>query len=658
MTHSQPKSRKMLDVQQLLFGYDRGHTLLAASSPSAKKRANAILSDTDWDPRAASGTESYLSGRPLAGEKCYALMKTWRAPEMPRPGCVWTHVLLIEEADLARVSELEWFEKFLKKPETIGNYQTYLQNIDFDLEMTKTQIPQVELDQRVISDLVRLVYLDQYRPEIFSNSTGVEQGILALWSQQWPALRRRLSFRTAHLAATKSSSKSNFEIEFRELKNTPDHLIGVLVDDTLIRMIKDDICGTLQHDLRRFLWRYGADTNGRREDLLHLAYLYRELNAAKLASVDVASIIDQIESWYPKANEAHLLKADFVQSMEADYSLVPELDQFEVVRAMISRPRTEAFPELGPIDSESVGIWIKKRPTEMRNLLGAAADREDQFVRSLFSGISASKNKDFVWDLLPVSESAFLRASQNSLDHLLDKRIDVLKDDSLLAIIEGTKERASILEQLIPYLLMRDNRRLVAMVNDEAAISVTEAVVDQLSLAAQNEEPAVNTNWVECVKDHPEQIIYFAEFNAKRRSQLLVCRYLLNADTRLYPLTVWSNKLDLLENDLVGSVDLEFKVFLLIQALRSSENGAEILINDAFDGVYHALRGRKLPWRSEMHLAEYLPHIGWYNNWDKCLRLKIAAVGVCKSLGISKKATLAITSDSALRHELAEVWDE
>jgi len=116
MTHSEPRSRQSLNIQQLLFGYDRGHTLLAASGSSAKKRAVTILSDTDWDPRTASGTESYLSGRPLDGQKCYALMKTWRAPEMPRPGCVWTHVLLIDEADLSRISKLEGLEELLRRP--------------------------------------------------------------------------------------------------------------------------------------------------------------------------------------------------------------------------------------------------------------------------------------------------------------------------------------------------------------------------------------------------------------------------------------------------------------------------------------------------------------------------------------------------------------
>ena len=45
------------------------------------------------------GFESYLTAYPLPRSSLVAFARTWTAPEMPRPGCVWTHTLLIEQKE-------------------------------------------------------------------------------------------------------------------------------------------------------------------------------------------------------------------------------------------------------------------------------------------------------------------------------------------------------------------------------------------------------------------------------------------------------------------------------------------------------------------------------------------------------------------------------
>ena len=57
----------------------------------------------------ASGTrlgenDSYLTGLPLPKSRRYAFFRTWAAPEMPRPGCVWSHVLLLDPRAIASLS--------------------------------------------------------------------------------------------------------------------------------------------------------------------------------------------------------------------------------------------------------------------------------------------------------------------------------------------------------------------------------------------------------------------------------------------------------------------------------------------------------------------------------------------------------------------------
>ena len=84
-----------LTVDHLLFGYDDGHRLLAASRQvSAKRILSLLLGATDAAP--GSDQDRLLTGLRLPSSGTYALCITWSAPEVPRPGAIWSHVLLLD----------------------------------------------------------------------------------------------------------------------------------------------------------------------------------------------------------------------------------------------------------------------------------------------------------------------------------------------------------------------------------------------------------------------------------------------------------------------------------------------------------------------------------------------------------------------------------
>lgn len=87
-----------MKIQQTLHGYSEGHMLLASSISTLTQRDKkkmAVLSD--WDEYARQEDEStYITAYPLPDSPYYVVAKTWYANEMERPGCVWTHSLLID----------------------------------------------------------------------------------------------------------------------------------------------------------------------------------------------------------------------------------------------------------------------------------------------------------------------------------------------------------------------------------------------------------------------------------------------------------------------------------------------------------------------------------------------------------------------------------
>lgn len=79
-------------LHQTLHGYSDGHRLISSSLSLAGQDARTmqVMSDLSG-PGVKPGVDGYLTGHPLEGVGKYVLARTWAAPEMPRPGCVWTH---------------------------------------------------------------------------------------------------------------------------------------------------------------------------------------------------------------------------------------------------------------------------------------------------------------------------------------------------------------------------------------------------------------------------------------------------------------------------------------------------------------------------------------------------------------------------------------
>ncbi|MCL6285662.1 hypothetical protein M3P21_19210 [Ruegeria sp. 2012CJ41-6] len=648
MKRSASSSQQSLRIEQLLFGYDRGHTLLASSETSSKKLSASLLSDTDWDPRVEAGTDSYLSGRPIPGEKRYALMKTWSAPEMPRPGCVWTHVLLLDDADLSRISQLTSILSRLQKPEAVGEYRTFSKHMELDLSASQnaTQV----ISQETIFQLALRTYSkvdNQSEPWLPKEA---EVAMLALWSQQWPGLRRQFSFRLAPLTGKKSRMKSNFDIEFTPLRSHGAEDFEP-PQTSIISKIANDAVKLSPTRFRRFLWRYGADTSNKNDDLVKLAQLYQLLFSHDSDPRSTDHVLLSVSNWYPKPEEAGLLKREMMQPAAAEFSILPDLDQFEVLQAMARIPNSNALPDPEPVARSMVQAWITNHPNELAVLLSKEASREGLFAQSLFDGVVPKKNADFLWNLYERSDVAFFRASNRSIDHLADSRVKILSDKGLVSLLQNSKVSKPSLAKLVPFITNRSHSGLVKLVSDAVPETVTEILVDYVSTSS-----SIGEVWIEYVKGKPDWIIQYARKTVKKRSQLLACRYLLNADQRKVPNSVWAERLEKAKDDLSGSTALEFRVFLLVQALRDPSECSQILVLDAFDSVHEALSNRVLAWRTENYLAGYLPSIGWYNNWDKCLRLKMAIVALWKELGLSKRTLQEATRSERLKAELVYLW--
>lgn len=97
----------MIKLHQMLHGYKLGHNYIQGSIvlPSTHDM-DKIATLSDWSEYVGvDGMRDYITAYPLDESPYYVVAKTWYADSMRRPGCVWTHSLLIHKDDLGKISD-------------------------------------------------------------------------------------------------------------------------------------------------------------------------------------------------------------------------------------------------------------------------------------------------------------------------------------------------------------------------------------------------------------------------------------------------------------------------------------------------------------------------------------------------------------------------
>lgn len=141
----------MTKIHQALWGYSNGHYLLASSISLSNQSLKILgpLSDLSG-PAVSKGFDGYLTGHLLPTENFYALNKTWYAPEMPRLGCVWTHTLLLDCSHSADIDQIN-LESLFQRPNVLERTWKSSYTVPIEIDSTHKRGP-------ISSDIQKIAY--------------------------------------------------------------------------------------------------------------------------------------------------------------------------------------------------------------------------------------------------------------------------------------------------------------------------------------------------------------------------------------------------------------------------------------------------------------------------------------------------------------------
>jgi hypothetical protein len=317
-------------IDQALFGYADGHRQIASSVRLPPKDLYLLSSASDLASGARLGErDSYLSGLPLPESRRYALFRTWAAPEMPRPGCVWSHVLLLGPNISASIPALSEVLPFFRRPLAS---ETSSYGDPLDMSFSRVLKPaNAELISEIISG-----YYTSGRVTLSPVGGGpdeIENAVLAVWSQQWPRLRSSFSFCTAWLSENRRTEQNDYNVQVAPLDAAPS-----ISRERWVSFAAADAALNKVTPLRRFLWRYGRDISTSRRQYRMIVDLYLRSDGADAISADAAF---DVFRGLPDPSDGAVLKRDILGIGPSSPRLVAAISAVDLLQLLTS----EALPE-------------------------------------------------------------------------------------------------------------------------------------------------------------------------------------------------------------------------------------------------------------------------------------------------------------------------
>ena len=193
-----------IEADQALFGYDRGHRLIASSRKLGKEATWTLRNVTDMKVSKRNG--HYLTILPVPEIESHAFIRSWAAGGAFRPGSVWSHALLIPSVELDKIEDLRVLVPLFTRPTIDNPAALAVLKVGYGMRLNVPDLVSAGVSTALPIDrsLVDRIVLTAYRSEttesadvvVVDDARAVEEIILGLMSQRWSHLRRHFSART------------------------------------------------------------------------------------------------------------------------------------------------------------------------------------------------------------------------------------------------------------------------------------------------------------------------------------------------------------------------------------------------------------------------------------------------------------------------------
>src|SRR5579884_1429842 len=556
---------------------------------------------------------------------------------MQRPGCVWTHTLLIRSSDIAQIQSFHGLISYFKRPNAHPDSWTeYNEQI---------QIPTRALTWAedigtipFLLDLFNALYAGPDIPVLLpaENSRQFESLVLRIWSQQWPRLRRVFKFCTGAIESRVADGKPF------DLQVIPPNSIGRIqheIDDAVIiqggspagqknipkwvTQIANDFTSKNTR-FRDFLRNFGADVAPRRTSFKKLVEAYN----LESSDLDFSEYWDALLTLFPAQNEATKLKISVVSPNYGSKAIsAPVAEKMSV---LATSHHDSSYPKrmLELIDLK--GRLMEAEP--LRDILQALASASyiNSFGESLIQEIAIHIEPEQLATIASTPSALMLLLARNPrLARFRELWVATTgRHQQLLDLIAGNHltqpDWEEIMHAAIQARVPQVGHSFVRIMG-VAAVHVALNICQQYSVELPRDWNSVfgeHTGIVaEWLRSHADVKVSLIRILAQTLSPFDPALLALGSD-------IWQ---PLLETDMAPS-QREY-AFMLLLGLQNPSGKPYELVAQTFGIIHKAAELERLESDTWIILRDSLPVLGWGRDWDICERLRRLLIGKYVSYG-------------------------
>lgn len=625
-------------IHQTLHGYSRGHRLLAASLRLPPEAESALLTMSDFaGTRVIPGFETYLTGYPLPGTDLYAIAQTWYASEMPRPGSVWTHSLLLSFSAVAALDLRRLHSLPFRRPDStnIASYSQVVNRPKLDVISMETPSSLFVRSDVVVSrlyeqpDAAVVIYVQ--------DSHCVKDLFFRLWLQQWAALRYRFTFSTGSIgprsvlrrpidlqaapAIERFSWGRHLDAPIAEV-NSHD---SVPHDEPWMRLLATEL--TQEHSsLHKFFDRFTSDVSPTRHQMKPLCQIFLTLNDHQVGQADELARLST--NAFPQSREASALKRALLSG-----SFIPGIDPLispkaiaERIAKVLSQDNDTAFSSDHIDASKMVELIIELDVADRSYLLDSLLTNESSPLAQAVGHAIA--------DLLEPDQISTLARNHAGLLHFLIKCRPALAGKADYWHISASA-RAEIIDALpVDTLDGQLTRMVIELVLALQLHDVAEALLKQLGTPAVHEVLDRMTDGTEA-----QALAPWRKALSRRTSDALdwlLCEHTKPAlavrsfgqllDERA--LSSWIIPIEAAKKLATGLDDCpvpeqdRVASFLLAKAMGERTPDWSDVVIRTFPIVHRGAADNRLSFQELAWLEDGLPEVPGWKRWDRCHRLR------------------------------------
>ncbi len=647
-----------IEVHQAVHGYSGGHSRLASSIEiKSRDQKNMLVMSDASGPSANILDDGYFTGYPLAESGMYVIAKTWSATEMDRPGCVWTHSLLVDFSDLARLSDVRWLTAAFKRPST-----NTLSSKEFRQPLAMVPPDESSSDQAFDeiqkSAAMQILWALYSEPNsrVTASAAIPSSLVFRIWAQQWPRLRRTFRFCTLSFA-DRSTDLAPFDLQLippdrstrsRFVKTTDAEKLAIDLTAEWLQYATADI-ESPNTKFRSFFRDFGSDVTDGRANFVPLCQLYQLLSDFD----DPARSVDQAVS--------------FAQDLFQDANGIG-------VRTLIV---TSAATNARKISMHSLlfaisNLDLLKSSSNSQNASQLVQELWNRAPEALFE---RSKENSTVYELatdlfkrLSLHElGAQLERIPDAIPMLLEARPDVVSTANFWRATNQFQDKAfdiaqelNVVQASLGAMFTAERADLASSISTAfGPKEVLRALDTQIAMNSSATDSETFSSWLfESIGDRSALADVFNLGVICQRKML----YEIAVRTRPGDLETTQSDpwMTAVSSANQGDIPLwqsrYLYSYIFARALESTTSSGE-LMSFSLDSLYVALANSDLAEDAWILVERRLPEPAWWWRWDRCRRLRESIADLSLDGRIQPIELLTITDSDALFVALVEtIW--